>query len=248
MMPHKLGILGGMGPLASAEFLANLYRLNIVEPEQEAPACILYSDPAIPDRTEAILKGTIEGLVRDLSRAVGKLVELGCDRVLIACITAHHVLPSIPASLRDRLISLIDLAVDGMLASPRVRLMLATTGTRRARIFEEHGRWPLAEPWVIFPGDEDQQELHRWIYRLKRYEALDHCVAWLDSMTTKYGTEGFVFGCTELHLLQRLFVRNPESARAEDWIIDPLMIAVRSLPELMKGSGGSRLSILHGRE
>lgn len=52
-----LGVLGGMGPLASAEFVNTVYRLNMTEPEQQAPALVLRSDPSIPDRTAAILSG-----------------------------------------------------------------------------------------------------------------------------------------------------------------------------------------------
>ncbi len=55
--PKRLGILGGMGALASAELLYTVYRLNTTEPEQGSPVCLLYSDPSIPDRTGAILRG-----------------------------------------------------------------------------------------------------------------------------------------------------------------------------------------------
>ena len=61
MMGKNLGILGGMGPLASAKFLSTVYRLNLVEPEQEAPNCILLSDPSFPNRTKAILAGNTGG-------------------------------------------------------------------------------------------------------------------------------------------------------------------------------------------
>ena len=46
-----LGILGGMGPLASAEFVRSVYELNVQTKEQASPVCVLYSDPTIPDRT-----------------------------------------------------------------------------------------------------------------------------------------------------------------------------------------------------
>ena len=46
-----------MGPLASGEFLGTLYRSNITDPEQDAPVCVMISDPTFPDRTERILRG-----------------------------------------------------------------------------------------------------------------------------------------------------------------------------------------------
>ncbi|HEY0783486.1 MAG TPA: aspartate/glutamate racemase family protein, partial [Thermoanaerobaculia bacterium] len=68
-MAPKLGILGGMGPLASAEFVHTLYRLHLNGPEQGAPACVLLSDPSFPDRTEAILRGESEDLTARLTAA-----------------------------------------------------------------------------------------------------------------------------------------------------------------------------------
>src|SRR5581483_3880188 len=84
-MGKRLGILGGMGPLASAEFLSTLYRLNLVEPEQDAPNCVLLSDPSFPDRTEAILAGDTRELARRLEASLQELLRQGTDRIVIAC-------------------------------------------------------------------------------------------------------------------------------------------------------------------
>lgn len=48
-----LGVLGGMGPLASAEFLKTIYECSVAGGEQRSPSVIMYSDPTFPDRTEA---------------------------------------------------------------------------------------------------------------------------------------------------------------------------------------------------
>lgn len=228
-MRKKLGILGGMGPLASAAFLNTIYRLNIVEPEQEAPLCLLTSDSTFPDRTTAILEGKTEPLVEQLTRALQDLLDLGADRIVIACVTVHHILPQVPEPLRKRVVSLLDLFADEILAAPRPRLLLATTGTRTARIFESHERWPEIAPWVIFLGESDQRELHDRLYRLKKGEPGDTCLAWLDTLPAKYGAEGFLFGCTELHLLQPLL-----GERAGDGsIVDPLLTAARDVDKLL---------------
>ncbi|MBD2773824.1 hypothetical protein [Iningainema tapete] len=65
-MKKLLGILGGMEPLASAEFLQTIYEENLTDIEQELPACILYSDLTFGDCTEAILAGTEEILIKHL--------------------------------------------------------------------------------------------------------------------------------------------------------------------------------------
>jgi aspartate racemase len=50
-----IGILGGMGPVASAEFLKTIYEDQLDPDEQGAPIVMMYSDPTFPDRTKAFL-------------------------------------------------------------------------------------------------------------------------------------------------------------------------------------------------
>jgi aspartate racemase len=220
-----------MGPLASAEFLSTLYRLNLVEPEQENPSCILLSDPTFPDRTEAILAGDTGILALRLEQTLQRLVDLGADWIVIACVTIHHVLPQVSAPLRRKVISLLDLMIDEILALPRPRLLLATTGTRSGRIFESHERWDDIKGWLLFPEEEDQRELHKWIYRLKAGAPGERCLAWLDTLALRYRVQGLVFGCTELHLLHRCIATQP--ARLTD-VIDPLWTAARDVKKLLE--------------
>lgn len=236
MAPEKgaiLGIVGGMGPLASTEFLRTIYRLHIVEPEQASPACILSSDPTFPDRTKAIQEGRTKVLTERLSRAVADLVALGASRVVVACVTVHSVLASLPEPLQQRVISLVDLTVDeilGSVAGPF--LMLATSGTRAARIFESHERWSSVAERVRFLDERDQEKLHAWIYRLKTGEAAEPCLDWIGSLRHRYGAGGLIFGCTELHLLRELIAARGSEARCGS-IVDPLWIAARDLRKLL---------------
>jgi aspartate racemase len=221
-----LGVLGGLGPLASAEFVATLYRLNPAPREQEAPACVLLSDPSFPDRTAAILGGDTAALAARLSGALERLAACGAERLLIACVTVHAALPQVAAPLRRRVISLLDLAVEELLRDPRRRLLLASSGTRAARLFESHPRWSEAAPWIALPDAGEQAELHDWIYRLKASTAASGCLSWIESLVARHGAAGCVFGCTELHLLHR--ARAEGGAEVLDgWAVDPLLVAAR---------------------
>jgi aspartate racemase len=231
-----LGILGGMGPLASAELVHTIYRLNMVEPEQGAPALLLHSDPSIPDRTTAILAGDTRELTARLTAALEHLAACGAQRIIIACITAHHVLPEVPEPLRSRVVSLLDLVIDEIHAASGPYLLLATLGTRRARIFERHPRWGEVAGRVRFLDDEDQHRLHEALYRFKQNEPVEPLIPWLESLPGKYKAEGLIFGCTELHLVQRHLVRRRDDEAL--CIIDPLLTAARDLDRLL-GAGGN---------
>lgn len=233
MGSRYLGVLGGMGPLASAELVHSVYRLNLAEPEQLAPALVLHSDPSIPDRTAAILAGDTRELAARLIEALEALVASGAHRIVIACVTMHHLLPQVPDALRARVVSLLDLVVGELRAAGGSYLLLATTGTRRARIFESHPAWGEVAGRVRFLDEEDQHRLHETIYRsIKPGEPLEPLVPWLESLLGKYGVEGLIFGCTELHLFQRTLAhRRPEETPLR--IIDPLLVVARDLERLL---------------
>jgi len=222
-----LGILGGLGPLASAAFVRTLYRLDPPEREQDAPRCILLSDPRFPDRTQALARGEEDLLTEHLTAALRTLVSAGAERIVIACFTVHAVLDRVPRELRERVVSLIDLAVDGVAAlapSDVPVLLLSTSGSRRSGLFTGHPRWGTVASRVRLPADADQEELHRRLYELKQGRAPESMLPWLEELCTRYEVSGFVFGCTELHLVRE------SVCRIGDWrIIDPLLRAARTL-------------------
>ena len=226
-----LGVLGGMGPLASAELVYTIYRLNMAEPEQQAPALILLSDPSIPDRTTAILAGDTREVAARLTAALEHLVASGAERILIACVTAHQMLPEVPEPLRSRVISLLDLVVDEIHATSGPYVLLSTVGTRRARIFESHPRWAEVADRVRLLDEEDLEGLHKALYRFKQNEPVEPLIPWLESLPGKYGVEGLIFGCTELHLVQRALAHR--GGHGELRIIDPLLTAARDLDRLL---------------
>jgi aspartate racemase len=83
-----LGILGGMGPLAGADFLAKLTSATPATCDQEHIPVILYSVPQIPDRTAAILGGGASPLPAMLA-GVRALKNAGAILIAIPCNTAH---------------------------------------------------------------------------------------------------------------------------------------------------------------
>jgi aspartate racemase len=239
MENRLLGVLGGMGPLASAEFVYTVYRLNMIEPEQQAPALLLHSDPSIPDRTAAILSGDTQELVVRLTTALEALVANGAQRIIIACVTAHQLLPEVPGPLRACVVSLLDLIVDEIRGASGRYILLATNGTRIARIFERHTRWNEVAGRIRFLDEKDQHRAHESIYRLKQNDSVEPLIAWLESLLGKYRVEGLIFGCTELHLLHRALASRGRGGTLLH-IVDPLFVAARDLDKLLGGSSPPR--------
>ncbi|MFC4147345.1 aspartate/glutamate racemase family protein [Micromonospora mangrovi] len=202
-MPEQqiLGVLGGMGPLASAAFVQTVYRLNPAPCEQDLPRVLLDSTPAFPDRTEAIRTGRDAELVRRLDVHLRRLVDAGAEAVVVACFTAHHFLPRLTPELLPRVRSLIDQTVHGLAHRDGRYLLLCTDGTRQARVFPRHPSWPDVAGRVVWPDEGDQRGVHRTLYRMKRGGALAEAADLVSTLRSRYRCTGVILGCTELHLV-----------------------------------------------
>lgn len=226
--PGRLGVLGGMGPLASAEFLRTIYAHAAAVPEQELPSIALLSDPGFPDRTEAFLAGRADDLVGRLVGALEELGAAGADRVVICCVTLHHLLPRLPHRLRGRVLSLLDVAFAELERLGRPHLLVCTTGTRAMRIFESHPAWERARHLVLLPDEAEQRQVHDCIYGvLKRGGDPRVVTPLIRALLDRHGVHDLIAGCTELHLM-RAELNAPADGLGPVGVLDPLtLIAAR---------------------
>jgi len=199
-----LGILGGMGPLSSAEFLKTIYECTLGDREQDSPTVVMLSEPAFPDRTTAFLAGEEDSVLEILVPALERLRDAGATRTVMCCMTVHHLLPRVPQALRDRVVSMPRLLTELLLESRGRHLLVCSSGTRAFRLLEREPLWEQVRDRVVLAGDEDQAVLHRdLIYPMKRPCDLDAQAALLERMLDRYGADGFVVGCSEVHILAK---------------------------------------------
>jgi aspartate racemase len=217
------GILGGVGPLASAAFLATIYEQCPAAVEQELPTVLLLSDPTIPDRTEALLNGRDAELAAEVTWRARRLLDAGATRLILCCVSLHPIVPLLPITVRQALISLVDTIVDAVEPSRRRHLLLCTEGTRRTEVFQRHERWPRVQDRIVFPDDRDQQAIHRLIYRVKQNDGGAEPLELIAALADRYGVDGCIAGCTEMHLLARRDARHTFS-----WI-DPLTMLAAAI-------------------
>jgi aspartate racemase len=224
---NLLGIVGGLGPLASAEFLKTIYEQWLGATEQEMPRIVVYSDPNFLDRTAGLLNGGDDVLLDQLVEALTRLRNIGASRFVICCVTIHHVLPRVPAELRQRITSLIDVMFDELAASREPHLLLCTTGTRELGTFEKHERYPPTSHLFVLPDEMDQPKVHRMIYDIKRGQNVREQIPFVESLLDKYNVRSFIAGCTEIHLLSKHFAKR--RGDKPGGCIDPLTSIALSL-------------------
>ncbi len=227
------GILGGMGPFASAEFLNSIYDEAIADREQEAPSVILVSDPTVPDRTRCLLSGRQDLLLDRLSAGIEQLLLLGATRIVICCVTIHLVVAKLPAIWQEKIVSLPDLILTAVSNRSAKHLMLCTTGTRKLRLFEQHPLWPHAQDKIVMLDEQDQHAMHNLLYEIKRQRWDWTQVQFVEGLMKKYGVRSYIAGCTEMHIFAKAHEQSCGRDRRE-FCVDPLTDIV-SMMQARKG-------------
>ena len=199
-----IGVLGGMGPAATLDFMAKVYAADSAPIEQDRVRLIVDCNPAVPDRNAATRgEGPSPGPV--LAAMAKGLVAAGADVLVIACNTAHAWREEVAAAAGIPVLSMIDAACDALAARcPGARRigLLAGQGCLDAGVYQD----AFAERgWTtVLPGADAQTGFMDALYRIKggamgaaERAAFVACA----SDVAGSGAEAIVAGCTEVPLL-----------------------------------------------
>ena len=152
-----IGVLGGMGPLATVDFLAKVIAATPATCDQQHVPMIVHQVPQIPDRSTAILEGNNAPLAPMLA-GLERLARAGAEVVAIPCNTAHHWYEPLTRLQRLPILHIAE-ATRQELQSGRpggCRIaVLATRGTHRAGIYRSR----LGEQFAQLAIDEPVQAL-----------------------------------------------------------------------------------------
>ncbi|MDW7659157.1 MAG: amino acid racemase [Bacillota bacterium] len=200
----KLGVIGGLGPMATAFFLERVIGMTDAACDQEHLEMIIYNVPSIPDRTRYILGLSKDNPVPPMIRIGRRLVEQGVACIAIPCVTAHYFYRELSEAINRPIIHAIRETV-GQLRQQGVKAagVAATDGTLSGRLFQEE----LEQNGIrsIVPGLQMQQTIMDLIYQdIKAGQAADmeRFDAVSDEMR-RNGAETIILGCTELSLIKR---------------------------------------------
>ncbi|MER6067843.1 aspartate/glutamate racemase family protein [Streptomyces sp. NPDC001817] len=202
--PHRrLGVLGGMGPVASAQFVSSVYDHCGGAREQDFPALVLHSEPAVSPRTPATMDAGESPVLTRMVTGLSRLVDCGCEDIVMCCMTSHHLLPRISPELSGRVISVLDVAVDEIARRGGRHLLLCSTDSRALRLFERHPRWERAEPHVVMAEAAEYRTLQDAIQDIKTNKGPDRAVDWITRHLKETGASSVIAGCSEIHVLSR---------------------------------------------
>jgi aspartate racemase len=103
-----IGVLGGMGPAATVDFLAKLIRLTPAERDQDHVPVVVLSEPRVPDRVGPIMDGRGPSPLDALRRGIRTLERAGAGCIAIPCHTAHFWYDQMVASAHVPILHIAD--------------------------------------------------------------------------------------------------------------------------------------------
>lgn len=203
MLGKSLGVLGGMGPLATADFLRKLVGATAAGCDQDHIPVILYGDCTTPDRTASIL-GAGPSPLPQLLAGIAFLNAAGCTAIAIPCNSAHCWYADMAAASRVPVLHIVEASARKLRRnSNRTRHVgvLSTEGTHRMGIY----RASLEEMGfqVIAPTAEDFRELVSPAIADIKANRIAAAEGKFDAAADRLiarGAEQIILGCTEIPL------------------------------------------------
>lgn len=203
-MSKTIGILGGMGPLATADLFRKITCLTKASCDNDHIRVYIDSNARIPDRTAAILSGGTNP-VPEMTSALRHLEACGADCIIMPCNTAHYFLPQLQAKTETPFLSMLAATAKTCAAKfpGKTAAVLGTKGTLATGLYDR----ALEAEGVAFilPDEAERDTLMHLIYDVvKASKPLapeqGTCERLLDGLRAR-GADYFILGCTELPIV-----------------------------------------------
>lgn len=204
--PFLLGILGGMGPLATLDFQQKLLQVTPAQIDQQHLPSVVWNVPQVADRQKA-LAGSGPSPLPQLVAGIKKLNQAGASHIVIPCNTAHHWFAELSQISDVEILHLVDTAVDALLQPterPKRIGIIATQGTLDAGWYQQR-----LEANSIEAITGDTHEIREWFvpgcYAVKRgqlQEGGDLLSRQAEALLAR-GAQQLLLACTEVPVALR---------------------------------------------
>jgi aspartate racemase len=221
----RIGILGGMGPMATVDLYQKIILNSPFNKDQEHFETVIVSLPTIPNRSEYILESGKDPYYKMLE-GIAMLEASNVDVIAIACNTAHHFVDRLSKKTLIPIINMIDIACSALAESAPV-VVMSTIGTASTGLYKK----AVANKKAIMAyefNEVSQASVDAIIAQVKagnmpqaeqQMNTLLHDVPALKTATV-------ILACTELPLLSGVFAQQGIA------VIDPTLEVAKYLVAL----------------
>ena len=221
-----LGVLGGMGPLATQLFYRQVIERTEASRDQDHVDMILFNHASMPDRTEAILAGKTEVLFAALAEDAKRLERYGAAAIAIPCNTSHYFADRLQREVSIPIINMIREAAKAVAESGKpvdCVGILATDGTIESGLYQKACEAYGLKP--VVPTEKTQALVMKIIYEgIKAGKPVDYNdFIRIEGELSANGCQAAILACTELSCFK-------ETYRLPDYYIDAMeVLAERSI-------------------
>lgn len=220
---YTIGVLGGMGTYATINLFQQYAELFVAEKEWDRPRMIIDNRCTMPSRVRAFLYDeNVEQLVSEMADSIGRLIDAGSSRIILACNTSHLFLPKVYELIpeaKNRVIHIIENCVDIIKKNGETEVyLLGTEGTIDSGIYQQ--AFESAGIKCIAPEKEEYSMLRECIEAVKQKQYTDEVKRYFLELVNRYPT--CILGCTELPLLYERYKSEVTCVN----VYDPLYLAL----------------------
>lgn len=205
MSSMKLGVVGGMGPMATSMFFERILERTDAKSDQEHIDIVILNHASMPDRTKAILSGDYDDFLNKMREDLELLERIGVSNIAIPCNTSHFFMKQMVEMTDVPIINMVTETANEVLGrygkGTRVGI-LATNGTIRTGTYEQ----ACEAVGLVFikPEPELQEKVMQTIYDIKSDLPVDvmSFEAIIRHMIDDMHCNCVILACTELSLIK----------------------------------------------
>ena len=197
---YKLGVIGGMGPLATVSFYERVVLNTAAKCDNEHIDMVVLSHASMPDRTKCIIENKGREFLEVIKKDFKILEDIGVEAVAIPCNTSHYFFDEFKKFTGLRIINMIEETILEVKKRGIEKVaVFGTLGTLNSKVYEKYANQHGLLVKEVSP--EDKQAVMDIIYDIKETNCLDGR-RFVDILSRYCDDETVgIIACTELSLL-----------------------------------------------
>ena len=197
---YKLGVIGGMGPLATVNFYERVVLNTEAKCDNEHIDMIVLNHSTMPDRTKCIIENRKTEFLEAIKKDFAILENIGVEAVAIPCNTRHYFYDEFKKLTDLKIINMIEETILEVKKSRIQKVSIfGTLGTLNSKVYEKYAKEYGLEVKEV--SEADKQAVMDIIYNIKETNNLDN--KQFTDILNRYCDDETVgiIACTELSLL-----------------------------------------------
>ena len=197
---YKLGVIGGMGPLATVSFYERVVLNTVAKCDNEHIDMVVLSHASMPDRTKCIIENKGGEFLEVIKKDFKILEDIGVEAVAIPCNTSHYFFDEFKKFTGLRIINMIEETILEVKKRGIEKIaVFGTLGTLNSKVYEKYANQHGLLVKEVSP--EDKQAVMDIIYDIKETNCLNGR-KFVDILSRYCDDETVgIIACTELSLL-----------------------------------------------